>query len=114
MSDRTINPIDSMTGEKYSPTQVPATRAHIQELVKKAQLMLAKDHDLMAQAQAHWKSVSEAVYAKASATKPPMKVYEVHHLHETARLWFLADIAEGHTPEQAEANAKQSLETGFQ
>jgi len=113
MSKRSIDPVDSITGEQYSPTQTDTTRAHVQELVKKAQLMLSKDPDLMSDAQANWVALTVAIDAKATATNPPMKSYEAHHLRETARLWFLADIAEGMTPEQARENGKQSLETGF-
>jgi hypothetical protein len=113
MSQRSYDHVDPDTGAKYPPMQTPTTRAHIQELVKKAQLMLAKDPDLMSDAKAYWTALTVAIDDKVSMTKPPMKNYEVHHLRETGRLWFLADIAEGHTPAQAAANGKKSLETGF-
>lgn len=113
MSNRSYDHVDPDTGEQYPPMQTPATRAHVQELVKKAQLMLAKDHALLSDAQANWVALTVAVDAKITSTKPTMLGYEAHHLREIARQWFLADIAEGNTPDQARENGKQSLKTGF-
>lgn len=75
----------------------------------KARKMLAEQPALKATMETGWVRICDKIEARALATRPRPKVFEVRHETELARLTFLTEIVNGKTIDQAEVASLNSV-----
>jgi hypothetical protein len=79
------------------------------EVIGAARAKLGKDTPLNTAVMEAWDKVCDQIQARAVARRPKMKVFEVHHETQVAKLALLTAIVEGRTPSAAQEAALRSV-----
>lgn len=93
--------------------QTDATRAYVKKLFLEGAVTITGNPILHKAALAGWERIKDRIDADALAKRPKPASYEVHHLAEMARLWFVCDIAENHPVHVAVERTLKCLTEGF-
>jgi len=79
------------------------------EIAEAARQKIAGNPDLEREMRADWAAVESLISDHAAGTKKKWKVYEVHHLAQTARLAMLTAFVEGKSPRECAVAALQRI-----
>lgn len=70
------------------------------EIAEAARKLIAGNPQVEAEMRAEWATVEAKIYAHVSSSKKTWKVYEAHHVTQTARLEMLTLFVAGKTPQE--------------